>query len=202
LISYQSCCGKDRFKTITFFEGKRYKSVEEAFGGTFPPRSTVSHLKTSRGFTVQSFGTRTGRLQNCYDGLNAYTVIYADPLRRDMVINKTLLWLLDKPVRHTSPEHCNETRSFTYWAESIGGEMVPLEDGTFLLIDQQHGVIVRFDEWLRTRSRLLNKRLFIIDTSLFGARFGGRYGDRAAQGVDFQRFHHDLHRWLLEIKGN
>jgi len=202
LISYQSCCGHDRLRNVTFFGGKQYRSVEEALGGAYRASSTVAQFKTSRGYTIGSFGTRSGLFQNCYDGLNAYTVVYGDPLLRDMVVNKTVVWLLDKPEKHTSPKHCNETRSFMYWAESIGGQMVPLDDGTFLLIDTPHGVVIRFDEWLRTRSPLLNKNLFVIDTDLFWARFGGRYGDRAAQGIDFQRLHRDLRRWLLEIRGN
>jgi uncharacterized protein YecT (DUF1311 family) len=201
-VEYTACCGAQPYKAMSFFEHKQLSTDQPDLAGertgTLHP-GLVQTIKTSTGLEITTQGTGTGMFQGCYDGLSANVAVYQDAPERRLVSEKMLLYLFPRPQQHVSPEHCNETRSFTYWAESIGGELYPLEDGTFLVIDHKHNLIIRLDGNLNTQSTLLNDRLFIIDPKEFG-RWAepGDYGDRADDnGIDFGRLHRDLRDWLL-----
>lgn len=77
--------------------------------------------------------------------------------------------------------------------------MLPLADGTFLLIDVVHGVVIRMTDTLQTSSKMLGQRVFILDTATFRNRFGAQYGDRASGGRNLERLHRDLQRWLTQL---
>lgn len=203
LFSYQACCGKNPWRTLTFFEGRRYASVEEAFKGEYPPPINTWQYELGSRQTIRTFGT--GRQsRGCYDGLEAYVSVHEGPINstaiRSPVLQKTVLYFLDEPQDYESQPHCNESRTFRAWAESLGGSLVPLRDKTFLLVDREHSVAIRMDERLQTRSSMLGDRLFVVDTSEFRRRFGGSYGDRADGGMDLKKLHEDLRDWLNQLR--
>jgi hypothetical protein len=114
-------------------------------------------------------------------------------------VQKSIFYLLPRPRQYTSPEHCNETRKFTERVTTIGGLVVPLDDNGVLLIDEARAVVIRFDSDLNTRSRLLNKTLFVVDTATYEAWRGSRnFGDRAGEGIDFRSMQRELRKWLLK----
>jgi hypothetical protein len=154
------------------------------------------------GEKVASYGTQSGIYQGCYDGLDAYTATGPADVPYQYRVQKSVFYLLPRPRQHASPEHCNETRKFTERVTTIGGLVVPLDDNGILLIDEARGVVIRFDSDLNTRSRLLNKTLFVVDTETYEAWRGRRdFGDRAGAGVDFRSMQQELRTWLLKGQG-
>ncbi|PYV83772.1 MAG: hypothetical protein DMG05_25565 [Acidobacteria bacterium] len=47
--------------------------------------------------------------------------------------------------------------------------IISLEDGTFLLYDQDGNIIMRFDRDFNTKSELLNRRVFVVDRQAMDA---------------------------------
>jgi hypothetical protein len=203
LVSYRACCGKDRWRHVTFFSGERFRSVEAAFGGGFPPPDAKSRYTTSEHKTIATYGTHAVMRQGCYAGLDATVSVFDESPSNSgqpAAIEKTVLLLLEKPGDFTSRQGCNETRRFKYWVVSLGGIVVPLEDRTFLLLDRAYGVALRMTEDLRTQSPLLGDRIFIVDTEEFRRRFGAQYGSREEGLRDFKSLHRDLRRWVLQLR--
>ena len=84
--------------------------------------------------------------------------------------------LLDEPITIQTGFHEGEKRlaaceaaeeKVTTRVVSLAGEILPLEDGGFLM-NVGLGFVIRFDANLKTQSRLLNKRIFVIDREGLG----------------------------------
>ena len=105
-------------------------------------------------------GMRSGK---CFDGLNG--VVGKRASGSNPAEWKVLLFLFDKPQRHVVPENClgMDGSDFIYRVESVFPDLLPLKDNTFLVVDSDHGVIIRLDENWNTKSALLNKKIFIWD---------------------------------------
>jgi hypothetical protein len=182
---------------LQFFRGTRRLPKPDEIDVPPEGEHAWGSAKLPNGETVQSYGTQTGIYQGCYDGLDAYTDIKsADGRQR---VSKSIFYLLLHPRQHTSPAHCNETRRFTERVTTIGGLVVPLDDNGAILIDEALSVVIRFDSDLNTRSRLLNKVLFVVDTAAYEAWRGSQnFGDRAGEGIDFRSMQRELRKWLLK----
>ena len=70
--------------------------------------------------------------------------------------------------------------------------------GHLLLLDHQHGLIVRFDSAFNTHSSLINNRLFLIDEENFAS--DRSYGDRETGTLNLQIEQDQLYKQLMEIK--
>ena len=158
----------------------------------------------TNGHAVMSVGFGGVRPNGCYAGLESNVVIYANQDLTNILVNKTLLYLLNKPVHWQTKPGCYEGPSFDYRVVSLGHlKFVPLPDGTFLVV-QLFGdfvgisdFVVRFDEQFQSRSHLLNDRLFVVDGIDESA---SKYGDRASGDLSLWKIQRDLYRRLMDIK--
>lgn len=84
--------------------------------------------------------------------------------------------------------------------KQYGGEMLALDDGTFLL-PMHNGLIVRFDEHFKTKSSLLNRHFFVFDlndSNLFIDKIIGKKYNLEKTG--YQPVYDDLYRYLDNIR--
>ncbi|MDF0666769.1 MAG: hypothetical protein P0119_11955 [Nitrospira sp.] len=116
-----------------------------------------------------------------------------------LIAQTYLFYILSKPKRFTVREDCYDGEDFTYQVEAIRASLVPLEDDTFLVVDRDHGLVIRFDEQFKTKSKLLNRRIFVDNLQTFGSSEG--YGSREEGNRDWQRYEDDLYRHLMDVKG-
>jgi hypothetical protein len=159
----------------------------------------------SNGHYIMNLGFGGTRPNGCYAGLEDSVAIYADDSRETKVIQKTLLYILDRPRRWNPKPHCYEGLAFDYRIVSLSlSRFLSLPDGTFVLA-QLHGeragvspFIVRLDQQFKTKSRLINQRFFIMDSAQV---FAGQYGSREGGDLNLARLHQDLYTRLMEMKG-
>lgn len=87
----------------------------------------------------------------------------------EFIVRTNLIYIVDKPVKipvNLYCEHNNTLKKDYVNARALEIKdisYVPLEDGTFFVIDTWGNLIVRFDENLNTKSELLNSRVFLVD---------------------------------------
>jgi len=145
--------------------------------------------------SVRRFKTTNG----CFDRLDDFFVL--EDGQGKTISRTNLYYVLNKPQRFTVYEPCYDGVDFTYQVEAVPAILVPLEDGTFLVVDGEHGLVIRFDEQFKTKSSLLNQRVFVLDSSSppFGDPKG--YGSREEGNRDWQRLEDDLYRHLMDVKG-
>ena len=83
--------------------------------------------------------------------------------------------------------------------ENVGDSFIPLDDGTFLLLNRDGGFILRFDKDLNTKSELLNKKVYLIDRDFFVKNFVDKYRlDDSAQS--YQTLHDELLKYFMSLK--
>jgi len=157
---------------------------------------TTIHLKN--GFTFERIGS-WGARRGCYGDLNA-TILKKD-LSGNVVGRRKLLYVLDLPQRYKTRGDCDDGPSFVNRVDSVFADFLALEDDTFLMIDHQHGVIVRFDAEFRSQSALLNRRLFAVDEPLFNDWLRHmNYGSRADLNLNLRVQQDGLYKSLMEFK--
>lgn len=123
-------------------------------------------IRLSDGITIKLDSLDQRGNKRCPQSLYHYFAInYPDS---NIAEKKSLLYVLDKPHKRQVNRLCVDTleKSFKEKIVSIQGLFVPLADGGFLLSDRHVGLIVRFDSQLNTKSDLINKKLFWIDTNI------------------------------------
>ena len=106
-------------------------------------------------------------LGGCYDRLEA--LVKQQDRAGTVLSRRKLLWLLDAPQRYLTRRGCYDGPPFMNRVDSVFADFLALEDDTFLMIDHEHGVIVRFDAAFRSQSPLLNQQLFVVDEATFGS---------------------------------
>jgi len=188
----------------SFFGRKTYKSKEEApIGLNRPPDR--KYIPDSRYTANLNSGKRVSglglRANPCYR--DTESVLRVDDDRTKTFTEKVVLYLLDQPKRYRTNkavEHCNDGPDFDYWVVVVMPNVLPLEDGTFLAADGDAGIVLRFTETLETRSPLLGKLVFVVDTEEFYRKMALYQGDRANERLDWDRFHRALRRWVLELQ--
>jgi hypothetical protein len=174
----------------TFFENRRFASVESAFSGRFPPPDDTSRPKLRDNLYASSRG----------EGINSCSRGIHDALRIEdgkgyVVLEKTALVVL--PAARTSKVLTCEERStgdFTYQVQPIVGRLLALEDGTFLVVDSESGLVLRFTHRLETRSTMLGRTLFMVDANFLDRRFREHLAKHRGN-PDWREFQTSLVEW-------
>lgn len=124
------------------------------------------------------------------------------------IASKVIFLLLDKPIMWKGGYHeeCEEgDHVLTIKVQAIGGSILPLPDDTFLLIDNEIGIIVRFNKNLTTATPLLGKKLFVLgfaDTDFdytFISKYNGKNYKNTQGKVMMQAVLDDLYNYLIHL---
>lgn len=184
----------DKFEYVEFFSKRKLQGSKLPPGDVKPrvdeallPSGTIFSSRYIRGWRAEAFGS-------CYQGING--VVDKRRVGVQKPESKMLLYLFDKPQRHTVLERCvaRDGRDFDYLVESIHPELLPLTDNTFLVVDNEHGVIIRLDENWNTKSKLLIKKVLIWDVDELEILSNGLADD------DLQKWHDRILNKILDNK--
>jgi len=167
--------------------------------------SEARHLEPlATGNVVRRVGDgRRTTTAGCYAGVTGdFVQIEASDGR---ILGQRTFWVLsEKPKRfETKPlSDCADGPSFQYWAEPVIANFLSLQDNTFLLVDSDRGIVVRFDSRLETKSKLVNSRIYWLDLEAM-RRLEQRVRVPVARGdyVDWAQMHQELRRNLLKKEG-
>ena len=195
LINYADLENPRDSHNVTFFSHETFQHVEQALGA-FRPREQKNEIPFGKEKTLHALGCLGCRSGGCYNGLDGRLDVW-DKANEERNQNRSLLYLFDKPQHYKTQKKCLDGNDFDYRVESVFPSFLPLADGTFLLVDQVHGLIVRFDQNLNTKSSLINTRLFWMGTEEL-EKFEAKYGDRAVGDKNLKQLHRDLYRLILE----
>lgn len=177
---------------ITFFDRQPIKPHE----GTILPDWGVT---LTNGKILESVFDVIRLSKGCFErGDRSFLIKNA---QGNLIEKMQLFYLLSEPKRFTVRQDCYDGADFTYQVEAMRASLVPLKDGTFLVIDGDHGVVIRFNEQFKTKSALLNQRVFVVDSTSPPFEAPGGYGSREEGNLDWQRYEDDLLRYLMEVKG-
>jgi hypothetical protein len=141
-------------------------------GTMLPPLAVAStKIELSDGTTVDQYSRR---YRLCYRGPARDFFIVSDSSGRE-IAHKSLFYLLEKPKRFEGgggykwfdePNASCPTEgplNLEVSVESISADLLPLRDGTFLMILPEHSLVMRLNPDLTSRSRVLNDRVFVFD---------------------------------------
>lgn len=190
-------------------DGSIVRTVKQAPGVNYFPNKAV--LKD--GSYVSSVSGDFYR--GCYQGPAGNTLTrYKSKATRDQLQpSKVVFLLLDEPFTFPTGSVDGPNRSaacdaaeqqVTTRVVSLEGEILPLEDGGFLLLDTGYGWVIRFDANLNTHTKLLNKKLFVLDSEISGAtKFiekitGKNYMDKHGW-TKMQEVVDDLNAYLIKL---
>ena len=200
LVTYREDSPPEKFKQygIKFFSRERVSDdVLHALCGNKPCEDETNVIPYKEGQVINAEGgqTRSGR---CYNRLSG-AITTKDKSSWKLLTSRTLLFILEKPKQWITEEHCNDGPSFDYYVDSVFPRFFPLSDGTFLVRDFDHGLIVRLDQDFQTKSHLINKSLFWMNTRELDI-FEAKYGDRAVTEKNMKQLQFDLYHLLLKRK--
>lgn len=161
-------------------------------------------VKLPNGKTVMSSGA-WGSNSGCFSQFGReFTVRGADEQELN---RKMLLYMLDRPETFVPSGMCEgepyRDPSFSYHVTPMVAGLIPLEDNTFLVVDYEHGVVLRFDEQWQSKSPLLNRRVFILEGQQMQAFIRDKkYLKTEAEGYGliWQRVEDDLYQYLMTLK--
>lgn len=178
-------------------------------------KASGDRIKLSSGLTVVSVGSYTAH-GHCDHGPIDYFFYTRDEKKgRYGGTSKVIFIILDKPKQRmwdrpkplpgsdVEVDPCTEEGppGYTTRVEAVwGGDMLALDDGTFLL-PMGYGLIVRFDEHFNTKSHLLNRSFFVFDTNdsnLFIDKINGKKYNLKKTG--YQPVYDDLYKHLDNIR--
>ncbi|MDH5669331.1 MAG: hypothetical protein OEY86_15100 [Nitrospira sp.] len=174
-----------------------------------PPKDMYAHdhkwrVKLPNGKIAMSAG-RSDTNSNCFVLFDRnFEVRSAD----EKVLNrKMLLYVSDRPETFVPSGTCEgepyTDPPFSYHVTPMGAGLIPLEDNTFLVVDYEHGVVLRFDEQWQTQSSLLNRRVFVLNEQEVQAFIrNSKYQKTEAEGfgLRWQQVEDDLYRHLMTLK--
>lgn len=183
-----------------------------SYGATFFGRQSVTPPKdippysidrswrvTLASGNVLESASRFKETNGCFDRLDAFIVLKDD---HGKTINRmTLYYVLSKPQRFTVYGPCYDGADFTYQVEAVPANLVALEDGTFLVVDGEHGLVIRFDEQFKTKSSLLNQVVFAFDSHFVPVGDLKDHGSREEGNKDWQGQVDDIYHYLMSLKG-
>lgn len=173
---------------ITFFERQLINSHEGIIGRNW-------RVSLINGKILESGSNVMRESKGCFE--RADRSFFLKDTQGELLAETNLFYVLNKPKQFTVREDCYDGADFTYQVEAMRASLVPLKDGTFLVIDRDHGLVIRFDEQFKTKSALLNHRVFVVDSNSVPFRApSAEEGNR-----DWQRYEDDLFRYLMEVKG-
>ena len=174
-----SCCDlKYEHAGQSFFSGKKWDGKEV---GDFAEQHREDRVPREFGKPNPWILTDGSELQRktkgadrCLNYLDWYLVLL-DPEKK-VVAEKHLIYLLEEPIKTPVcyPSERNENlvgkqRTVTMRVQGVEPYIISLEDGTFLLYDQDGNIIMRFDRDCNTKSELLNRRVFVVDRQAMDA---------------------------------
>lgn len=128
-----------------------------------------------------------------------------------VLARKIIFRLLDKPKTWEGAyyENCDESEHrLIVRAEPMQGTILPLNDGTFLVVSSSAGLIIRFDKDFQTRSPLLNRKFFVFDQDehtdgIFIDKITGKQYWEEKDGQTYSKNQEaldDLYNYLISIK--
>jgi len=175
-----------------FFAGKQFASVESAFSGQFPPSDDSDRPKLRDNLYVRSRGEG---INSCSRGI--YDALRIEDETGRAVLEKTVLVLLNAPKK-SKLLTCEERPSegFSYRVQPVVGRLLVLEDGTFLVVDSESGLVLRFTDRLETRSPLVGGRVFVVDADFLDRRFREDLA-KHNRTRDWRRFQASLLNWVM-----
>ena len=144
-------------------------------------------------------------------GGNCFRLFERDFTARDHEENelarKTLLFVLDRPETFVPNGMCEgepyDRPAFSYRMTTMLADLIPLEDSTFLVVDYEHGIVIRFDERWQSKSLLLNRRIFVMDRQELQAFIRNRKSlttDEKDHGLPRPPVDEDLYQYLMTFK--
>jgi hypothetical protein len=174
-----------------------------------PPTDFSTYHKKWRavlpnGTIIRSSGAwETG---NCFHLHNREFIVHnADETERGGTV---LFFVLDHPQIFEPSGMCEgmpyDDPPFSYRMVAMLGDLIPLKDNTFLVVDFEHGVVIRFDEQWQSKSPLLHQRIFIMDRQEFNAFIRNRKYEKSeaeGYGIRWQIVDEDLYQYLITTKG-
>jgi hypothetical protein len=179
----------------TFFTGKRFMSVEAAFGGKYRPQDDGHRAKLRDRLYVVALSQG---MNSCMRGMG--DVIRIEDESGRVLRQKTVLVVLDK-ARKSKVLTCeeNSTGGFMYRVATVFGRVLALEDGTFLLADRDSGLVVRLTENLETQSPLLESKVFVVEPGFLQGRFNESLNRDGTP--DWGKYQADLLAWAQSQRG-
>ena len=171
---------------FTFFGGQKFTSLEAAFITLEGHYS--DEIRSRRRADSSSYATLlpNGKRVDIYSSSNPCArrlfsnIAVYDRANAEYKTHKTaLLFFPDTPFIYPKADcGIRFTTEITKDVVMINAtDVVPLRDNTFLIADEELGVIFRFDENLDSRSNLIGNRLFAINyRDLYESRF--EFSDR------------------------
>jgi len=194
-IEYEvtSAAPKFRANGMLFFSGKELKNSAEhrnSYGSVFKKLMYQLPIGSSR--PAITLGQITRQLHPlCPQALNYFFEVKYPDGRAEKL---SLLYMLDKPLERKVRPGCNSSeRSYIEKIVALAPVFYPLADQTFLALDEKYGFVIRFDEKLGTRSKLMNEKLFWVDADLLGQSW--RDGE-----TSYQRMQDQILKYLQETK--
>jgi hypothetical protein len=167
-----------------FFEkARREKRVMESFPIVFSDGSTMKRISGSTSSPFDYYFERKDK--------NSKSLIW-----------KKLLYIYDKPIKKKIPmaeRNFNYKGEYYYERVSWPSELqyIPLEDDTFLIIGflqyqkPPSVIIIRFDKDLKTKSNLMNKKLFLFDEEIY---------QKMQRPMDDQTENKFFYEYLMKLK--
>ncbi|MDH5666491.1 MAG: hypothetical protein OEY86_00580 [Nitrospira sp.] len=127
--------------------------------------------------------------------------------KENELAHKILFYVLDHPEIFVPSGMCEgepyNAPAFSYRMVTMFGDIVPLEDNTFLVVDYEHGVALRFDAQLQSKSPLFNRRIFVMDREDYQSFFRNRKSlttDADDHDLPHQPVDDDLYQYLKALK--
>jgi hypothetical protein len=138
----------------------------------------------------------------CYAGSNRYPHTLIDlTTGKERIF--TIVRLLDKQERMIVPEKClyGPGQTIKYKVKSISGDFVFLLDNTFLFHVEDTGEVIRFDTDLKTKSKLIGDRFFLLENQ-GSPMIMDDYSDKDYESLDRQEETDDLYKYLMKLRKN
>jgi hypothetical protein len=130
---------------------------------SLPPHHGQWRVQLPNGKIIRNPGSGGGG--NCFHLFDRVFTV-ADREENELA-HKVLFYVLDHPATFVPSGMCEgmpyNDPPFSYRMVTMVGGLISLEDNTFLIVDREHGVVIRFDEQWQSKSQLLNQRIFVMD---------------------------------------
>jgi len=179
---------------ISFFTGKIYSQQEISISDKNAKLSGIERQK-------QIIFKDGSKIELKHDPVgNFYTTGYIakEDSNGKILSEKILLYLYDKPIKtkidETRERNWDYKKAYYFKkVENISAFFIPLEDDTFLLYDYGGNIIIRFDKDFKTKSSLINNKVFMLDKK--------KTDDILWKtGIDDQALNNDMAVYLMKQK--
>jgi len=164
----------NKYAGILFFSGEKIEFTKDNYNEFWrknhDKRVRLNQVVLSDGFRIEPYSDYAcGR---CCPLFHFY-IIKKDK-NGQIIDRKNLIYLFDKPLKVPINRYCeyNEgpsglRRNYALAkVVSINPKFVILDDDTFLVIDADGNIIMRFDKNMKGKSHLLNIKLYVIDRKI------------------------------------